>query len=201
MNTDGKRDVKTVETRRTRIDRERVRGNMIMGMGVVAHFADIEPFQERGPDAGEFRGGETGGGTSSVGRVFDKIQVPTDKSESVRSHGREGTDQLGVEREVAPRLEVEIKHLKGGTRGVPRSVLPELDMSLGQGIEGDVRTDKKLLKVRSVDNKGASLVHTEVVARYLATPQGRKGLPFSGGQISFLETDNVVGFDKVGDGT
>ena len=49
VGTDRERDEKAVQTRGTGVDRERVRGDMVMSMRVVGDLIDVELLQERLP--------------------------------------------------------------------------------------------------------------------------------------------------------
>ena len=49
VGTDRERDEKAVQTRGTGVDRERVRGDMVMSMRVVGDLTDVELLQERLP--------------------------------------------------------------------------------------------------------------------------------------------------------
>ena len=88
---DGNGDEEPVQTRGAGEGRERVSGDVVVGVGVVVNFANIKATFKIFPSLGKFGRRETGVGACRIRQVFNEVEIPTNESGDPRINGRKGT--------------------------------------------------------------------------------------------------------------
>jgi hypothetical protein len=109
-------------------------------------------------------GRRTRRGRGGVTRVFNEIKITTNKSVKRAISGRHGRNKRGVEGEV-PRLEVDVKKLKGLMGAGKRGISTKLDIASSnrgkRNITGRIKTEHS----RRINNNCPSTININVIPR------------------------------------
>lgn len=105
---------KSVEARRPGIWGGGVVGDVVEGVGVVGRVVEVELVLEGSPQVKEGGGRRRVSGGSGVGGRFSKVEVPHQEGVTGRIKRDKGSEEFGVEGEIAPSFQVDIEQLEGG---------------------------------------------------------------------------------------